>query len=179
LCGKKDYVICYQGKLGGDSGKLSVHGFVNVDWVGDLDRRRSTNKYVFKMFGGAISWMSNRKVVIALSTIKVEYMAATHGSNEVVWLQRLCSRIEFEYRATKISCDNQSVIFQAKNPAYYSKTKHINVQYHFIRDVVESNKVLLEKIDTLENIADSLNKSVSAVNFSWCREATVVVALGL
>jgi hypothetical protein len=179
LCGTKDYAICYQGKPGGDSGKLDVHGFVDADWAGDLDRRRSTNGYVFKMFSGAISWMSKRQVVIALSTTEVEYMAATHGSKEVVWLQRLCSGIRFEQRAMKVSCDSQSTIFLAKNPAYHSKTKHIDVQYHFIRDMVESNKVLLEKVDTLENIADSLTKSVSVVKFSWCREAMGIVSLGL
>jgi hypothetical protein len=58
LCGTKDYAICYQGRPGGDSGKLDVHGFVDADWAGDLDRWRSTNGYVFKMFGGEISWMS-------------------------------------------------------------------------------------------------------------------------
>jgi hypothetical protein len=60
LCGTKDYAICYQGNLGGDSGKVDVHGFVDTDWVGDLDRWRSTSGYFFKLFGGVISWMSKR-----------------------------------------------------------------------------------------------------------------------
>jgi hypothetical protein len=79
----------------------------------------------------------------------------------------------------KISCDSQNKIFLAKNPAYHSRTKKIDVQCHFVIDMVESNKVLLEKVDTLENIAESLTKSVSVVNFSWCREGMGVVALGL
>jgi hypothetical protein len=79
----------------------------------------------------------------------------------------------------KISCDIQSAIFLEKNHAYHSKTKHIDVQYHFVRDMVESNKVLLEKIDTLENIANSLTKSMNVMKFSWCREAVGIVALGL
>ena len=70
----------------------------------------------------------------------------------------------------KIGCDSSSAIFLAKNPAYHSKTKHIDVQYHFVRDMVEQNRVLLEKVDTLENVADSLRKSVSTQKFSWCRE---------
>jgi hypothetical protein len=69
-----------------------------------------------------------------------------------------------------ISCDSQSAIFLAKNHAYHLKTKHIYVQYHFVRDMLESNKVLLEKVDILENIADSLTKSMSVVKFSWCKE---------
>jgi hypothetical protein len=110
LCGTKDYAICYQGKPGNGS-ERDVHGFVDVDWAGDLDRRRSTNGYVFKKFGGAINWMSKRHAVVALSTTEAEYMATTHGSQEAVWLQRLCSGIRFEQRAMKINCDSQSAIF--------------------------------------------------------------------
>jgi hypothetical protein len=79
----------------------------------------------------------------------------------------------------KISCDSKSAIFLAKNPTYHSKTKHIDVQYHFMRDMVERNKVLLEKVDTLESIANSLTKSMNVVKFSWCREAITIAALGL
>jgi hypothetical protein len=88
-----------------------------------------------------------------LSTIEAEYMTTTHGSKEAVWF------IWF----MKISCDNESEIFLAKNPTYHSNTKHIDVQYHFVRDMVERNKVLLEKVGMLENITDSLTKSVSVV----------------
>jgi hypothetical protein len=110
-------------------------------------------------------------MVIALSTTEVEYMETTHGSKEAVWLQRLCLRIGFEKKAMKISSDSQSAIFLEKNPTYDSKTKHINVQYHFVRDMVERNKVLLEKLDMLEKTTESLTKSVSVVKFCWCREA--------
>ena len=78
----------------------------------------------------------------------------------------------------KLSFDSQSAIFLAKNLTYHSKTNHIDVQYHFMRDMVESNEVLLEKVDTLKNITDSLIKSMSAVKFSWCREAMGIVVLG-
>jgi hypothetical protein len=89
LCGTASYGLCYQGKPELDS-VLEIHGFVDADWAGDLDRRRSASKYVFNLFGGAISWMSKRQCVVALSTIEVEYMAATHASKEAIWLQRLC-----------------------------------------------------------------------------------------
>ena len=61
---------------------LDIDGFVYVDWARDLDCRRSTSGYVFKLFGGAISWMSKRQVVVALSTTEAEYMASTHASKE-------------------------------------------------------------------------------------------------
>jgi hypothetical protein len=64
------------------------------------------------------------------------------------------------------------------NLAYHSRKKHIDVKYHFVRDMVERNKVLLEKVDTLENIVEYLTNSVSVVKLSWCREARGIIALG-
>jgi len=69
----------------------------------------------------------------------------------------------------KISYDNQSTLYLENNPTYHSRMKHIDVHYHFVRDMVERKKVLLEKLETLENIANSLTKYVSALKFSWCR----------
>ena len=77
----------------------------------------------------------------------------------------------------RIDSDSQSAIFLAKNPTYHSKMKHIDVQYHFVRDMVEIDKVLLEKVDTLDNVADSLEKSVSTEKFSWCRVAMGISTL--
>jgi hypothetical protein len=74
---------------------VDIDGFVDADWDGDMDYRISTSGYVFNLFGGAISWMSKRQVVVALSTTKVEYMVVTHESKEAVWLQRFCSCIGF------------------------------------------------------------------------------------
>ena len=106
---------------------------------------------------------------MALSTTEVEYMATTHASKEAIWLQRLCRCIGLVQQAVRIDCDNQSTIFLANKPTYHSKKKHIDIQYHFVRGMVEEKKVFLMKVDTLKNIADSLTKSVSNEKFSWCR----------
>eukprot|EP00253_Pinus_taeda_P010696 PITA_10696 len=176
LHGTSDYGLCYQGRPGLER-VLDIHGFVNADWAGDLDQRRSTSGYVFNLFEGAVSWMSKKQSVVALSTTEAEYMAATHASKEVVWLQRLCSSMGLVHEAIRIDCDNQSAIFLAKNPAYHSKTKHIDVQYHFVMDMIEDKKVLLVKMDPLKNTADALTKSVRPEKFSWCRETMGIVGL--
>ena len=90
---------------------------------------------------------------------------------------RDCVKIWVIQGAIRIDCDSQSAIFLAKNPAYHSKTKHIDVQYHFVRDMIEDKKVLLVKVDTLKNTADALTKSVSSEKFSWCREAMGISGL--
>jgi hypothetical protein len=168
--------LCYEGRPGLDR-VVDIHGFVDEDWVGDLDRRRYTSGYVFDLFGGETSWMSKRQDVVALSTTEVEYMEATHASKEALWLQRLCSGIGLVQQVVRIECDSQSEIFLAKNPAYHSKTKHIDVQYHFVRDMIEENKVSLMNVDTFKNVSDSLKKSVSTEKFSWCRGSMGIAAL--
>jgi hypothetical protein len=121
--------------------------------------------------------MIKRQAIVALSTTEVECMETTHASKEAVWLQRLCSGIGLVQQAVRLYCDNQSVIFLEENPTYHSKTKHIDVQYHFVRDMVEEKKVLLEKVDTLKNVVDSLTMSMSIEKFSWCRVIMDIVAL--
>ena len=87
-----------------------------------------------------------RQIVVALSTTESEYMAATHASKEEIWLQRLCSGIGLVQKFVRIDCDSQSAIFLEKNLPYHSKTKHIDIQYHFVRYMVEENKVLFMKV---------------------------------
>jgi hypothetical protein len=92
----------------------------------------------------------------------------------------MVTKIVFKYwvqQVIRIDCDSQSAIFLAKNPAYHSKTKHIDIQYYFVRDMVEEKNVLLMKVDTLKNVADSLTKSVSTKKFSWHRGSMGIVAL--
>jgi len=121
--------------------------------------------------------MSKKQSVVALSTTEAEYVTTTHVSKEAVWLQRLCSSMGLVHGAIRIDCDSQSAFFFAKNPTYHSKTKHIDVQYHIVRDMIKDKKVLLVKVDTLKNTADALKKSVSSKKFSWCREAMGVSGL--
>ena len=141
---------------------------MDSNWVGDIDSRRSTSGYIFMMNGGVVSWMSKRQALVTLSTIEAEYMVDTHACKELFWIKRLCSNIGFNARKITIFCDSQSAICLAKNPTFHARMKHIDVQYHFVRDMVEDGNVSLEKVDTLENVADSLMKLVSTDKFRWC-----------
>eukprot|EP00253_Pinus_taeda_P034347 PITA_34347 len=130
-----------------------------------------------KGFAVKVSWMSKKQSVVALSTTKAEYMVATHARKEEVWLQRLCSSMGLVEGAIRIDCDSRSTIFLAKNPAYHSKTKHIDVQYHFVRDMIEDKEVLLVKVDTLKNTTNALTKSVTSKKLSRCREIMGIVGM--
>eukprot|EP00253_Pinus_taeda_P029548 PITA_29548 len=147
------------------------------DWAGDLNQRRFTSGYVFNLFGGVVSWMSKKQSMVALSTTESEYMEATHASKEAVWLQRLCSSMGLVQGDIRIDCDSRSAIFLAKNPTYHSKAKQIDVQYHFVGNMIEDKKVLLVKVDTLKNTVDALTKFVSSEKFPWCRETMGIAKL--
>ena len=118
LHGTSDYGLCYQG-IPRLERVLEICGFVDANWARYLDQIISTSGYVFSLFGGAVSWMSKRQSIVALSTIEPKYMAASHASKEEVWLQRLCSSMGLAHQAIRIDCDSQSAILLAKNLAYH------------------------------------------------------------
>ena len=105
--------------------------------------------------------------MVAFSTTEAEYITTTHASKEEVYLQQLFTEIWFKQQAIRLSCDTQSAIFLVNNPTYHSKTNHIDVQYHFVREMIGKGKVLLEKVDTVENVPNLLTKSVSRKMFTW------------
>ena len=98
-------------------------------------------------------------------------MAATHAYKEAIYLKRLYLDIEFKQGAVIIYSDSQSAICLAKNLTFHGRTKHIDVHYHFVRDMVDDNKVKLEKVQTLVNVVDALTKPVSTEKFRWCSES--------
>ena len=95
---------------------------------------------MFLLSGGAISWSSKRQPTVALSSTEAEYMAATSASKEGLWLKRFVSELGWEQKKVEILCDNQSALKLMKNPTYHARTKHISVQYHFVRELIEAGE---------------------------------------
>ena len=143
----------------------SVVGYCDSDFAGDLDKRRSTTGYVFTFAKAPVSWKSTLQSTVALSTTEAEYMAITEAVKEAIWLQGLLKELGVEQKSITIFCDNQSAIQLAKNQVYHARTKHIDVRYHFVREIIEEGGVTVKKIHTTENPADMLTKVVTAVKF--------------
>ena len=95
-------------------------------------------------------------------------MTSTDACEEVVWLKHLCSNIGYDARRIIVFCDSQSAICLAKKPTFHVRTKHIDLQYHFVHDMVEDGKVNLGKVDTRENVIDPLTKPANTSKFKWC-----------
>ncbi|MCO5611249.1 hypothetical protein L7F22_065501 [Adiantum nelumboides] len=139
LKGTKNKCLCY-GK-----GPLELKGFCDSDMAGDVDTRKSTSDYVFTLAGGAVSWCSRLQKIVALSTTEAEYISATEASKEAIWLARLCSEFGLPDKAPMFGCDSQSAICLAKNAMFHARTRHIDVRYHFIREVLEDGFITLVK----------------------------------
>ncbi|MCO5608820.1 hypothetical protein L7F22_063037 [Adiantum nelumboides] len=139
LAGTKDKCICF-GK-----GKLSVVGYIDADFVGDLDKRRSTSGYLYTFAGGAISWFSRLQSCVMLSTIEAKYVAASESCKKAIWLTHLVGDLRIVGEVPVLHCDSQSAIQLAWNPVFHAKTKHVDVRYHFIRDVLEDKHLQLVK----------------------------------
>ncbi|KAH9648557.1 hypothetical protein KPL70_025642 [Citrus sinensis] len=163
--GTSDVALCYRGS------EFTVRGYVDSDFAGDLDKRKSTTGYVFTLAGVAVSWVSKLQTVVALSTTEAEYMAATQACKEAIWIQRLLEELGHKQQKIPVFCDSQSALHVARNPAFHSRTKHIGVQYHFVREVVQDGSVDLQKIHTKENLADVLTKPINADKFIWSRSS--------
>ena len=165
LKGTSDVALCY-----GESG-LTVKGYVDSDYAGDLDGSKSTTGYAFTLSGGTVSWVSKLQTVVAMSTTEAEYVAAAQAIKEAVWLKMFLEELGHEQEKITLFCDNQSALYLARNPTFHSKTKHIRVQYHFVREKVEEGTVDMQKIHTDDNVADYLTKAINRDKFLWCQSS--------
>lgn len=156
-------------------GPLDVFsGYNDSDGAGDLTNRRSTSGFLFNIGSGAISWSSKRQPTVALSSCEAEYVAQTQAAKEAIWLRSLLVELlnnNGELTATVIYGDNQGAIALAKNPQFHARTKHIDIQYHFVREKQPEGQVSLQYIPTEKQVADGLTKALPKDRFIAFGEA--------
>jgi hypothetical protein len=123
-----------------------------------------------------ISWFSKKQTSVALSMAEAEYIAACLANNEAVWLRKLLAGLfDLELEGTFVWCDNQSCVKLSENPVFHDKPKHIEIRYHYIRDMVQKGAVKLQYVATNEQIVDMLTKPLSRVKFVYFRDKLGVV----
>ncbi|KAL5707089.1 hypothetical protein ACHQM5_025179 [Ranunculus cassubicifolius] len=108
------------------------------------------------------------QATVALSTTEAEYIAMAEGVKEALWLWGLLGDLGIEQDCVDLWCDNQSAIHLAKNQVHHARTKHIDVRYHFVRDVIEDGDISLMKVHTNDNPTDMLTKVVPSSKFQHC-----------
>ncbi|KAG8502990.1 hypothetical protein CXB51_000989 [Gossypium anomalum] len=122
--------------------KDGVIGYVDADFAGDLNRRRSLIGYIFTIGGCAISWKATLQTTVTLSTTEAKYMAISEACKEAIWLKGLFSELNEDLQISTIFCDSQSAIFLTKDEMFHERTKHIDVRYHFVRDIIARGDIV-------------------------------------
>jgi hypothetical protein len=138
-----------------------LRGYSDSDFANDLVKRKSVMGYTFSLGLGAISWASWRQKVVMVSSTEAEYIAASEAVKEACWLRMLLCGITVPVdNMTPLLGNNNGAHILACDPAFHTRAKHIDNQYHHIRDCVEKKKIFLPHVSTSDNVADALTKAL-------------------
>jgi hypothetical protein len=139
LKGTIDYGLSYDGDH-----NSTLSGYIDSDWAGSIADRKRTSGCCFSLGSTMILWQSRKQSNISLSTAEAEYIAACSASCEAIWLRKLLTdQFDLEMEATTILCDNKSCIKMTENPVFHDRSKHIEIRYHLIRDMVQRGALKL------------------------------------
>ena len=156
-----------------DNGTLM--GYSDADWAGDPDDRHSMTGNLFLMTQGPISWLSKKQSIVALSTSEAEYVAVSTAAQEAVWLRRLLTDLQaLPEGPTVIMEDNQGTIAIGRNPIIHTRTKHIDIKYHNVWEVLQEGTITLCYCSTDKMLADLLTKGIPRGRFE-----TLCKAMGM
>ena len=151
-------------------GNHQLVGYSDSDYAGDVDDRKSTSGSVFLLSSGAVSWSSRKQPIVTLSTTEAEFVAAASCACQAVWLRRMMEQLcQEQHSATVIYCDNSSTIKRSRNPVMHGRSKHIDVRFHFLRDLTCDEVVKLEHCPTQEQLADLMTKPLKLDTFEKLR----------
>ena len=160
LVGTKNYSLVYDG-----GSKLGLTAGTDSDWASDPNTRRSQTGFFLKLANGIFLWQSRAQKTIAHSSTEAEYMAMSDCSRQVVWVRNLLAELGYNVTHIPLSGDNQGSIFIGSNPVTESRSKHIDIRYHYIREVYNKGIVDIYYIDGNDNPADIFTKNLGAVKF--------------
>ncbi|BAT81652.1 hypothetical protein VIGAN_03143300 [Vigna angularis var. angularis] len=126
---------------------------------------------MFMLNGSPISWCSKKQPVVALSSCEAEYIAGSYVACQGIWLEEVLRELMIPVKAPlQLKIDNVSIINLSKNPVSHDKSKHIDVRYHFLRDMVNKCRIELVYCNTETQLADGFTKAVKIERFEWLRK---------
>ena len=163
LQGTKDHMLTYR-----RTSNLEVVGYLDSDYAGCKDTRKSTFGYLFLLADGAISWKSGKQSVIATSTMEAEFIACFEATVQSLWLRNFfngLSIIGTIAKQMRIYCDNAAAVFFSKNDRYSKGAKHMDLKYLSVKEEVQNQRVQIVHIGTHDMIADPLTKGLAPKTF--------------
>ncbi|KAL9239991.1 hypothetical protein vseg_014258 [Gypsophila vaccaria] len=141
---------------------MLLHAFSNSDWAGDKDDYISTGAYIVYLGKNPISWSSKKQRSVARSSTEAEYRSIANAAAELTWLQNLFQELRLQITATPtVFCDNHGATSLSANPVFHSRMKHLALDYHFIREKVQSGKLRVTRVANDDQLADALTKPLA------------------
>ncbi|KAF5768198.1 putative RNA-directed DNA polymerase [Helianthus annuus] len=145
------------------SGNMTLTGFVDSDWAKCLKTRRSVTGYGIFLGETLVSWKSKKQNVVSRSTAEAEYRAMCSATCEIMWILNVLSELKISCSLpVKLYCDSKSAISISQNPAFHERTKHFELDLHFLREKIAAGIVEPEKVSTNMQVADIFTKGLNA-----------------
>ena len=171
LNGTRDLGITYTATDDLDRIAITPVGYCDADYAGDIDDRKSVSGHTYLLGGGAISWNSKKQTTTALSSTEAEYTAISHATRQAIWLRNLLEGLGYsQEKPTVLYSDNQSAITLTRDAQFHARSKHFDVQNHFVREKVENGVIDIIYIPTDNNIADVFTKALPKAKHRKFRE---------
>ena len=148
---------------------LELLGYSYSNYARSSDDLKSTSKYIFMLVGGAVSWKSVKQTLTTSSTMQAEFISYYRTATQAVWLKNFMIGLQFLYPNTKpltIYCDNMATVFFTRNNKSFNRSKHFELKYLTVRDLVKKGDITIEHIDTESMLAHPLTKSLKLICFA-------------